>query len=632
MQDFVRNIQVVKNIPCPPLIHVRHPGLIESNPWIFQGRYGDIWNAVEPKGLAVPFLQQVRKELLDCWSVLDDETSGNGCEIFRLDSFFGPEHLGFTLEKWESDRIGRIHPAVQNDVVRWRPCRCCLKRTIRRFVQFFRFNFKGVVDSIACHSHLQRKSPAGIIVRRNRWSSGILPDIRILLFFEECLCIGLVGLGHLDHKRASRVDLAFSNELLLGLKDFHSTEHQDIEHPKCRWIVPLLAGDNKGKRLAFFSFLYRILVHAVKVMQKIFSVKMSCFDQAQRKNELVIHKVSESPPSSRPGIRKFKAFFVIRLGNFCRFDIDRRSDIHWGHFAEQSHNIVEPGCIIAGADPPRCIASSMDNAFESILLQVISHAGAAKANSSPEQGLDIGNRRIHERRDKKSSAGRAHLVFIDVDLRKPVMVEDFGHGFCLREVEHEPVAVVVVSGVMMVKPGHTAAFMFSAHIFPVPLCDHLVTVWIWGGDKQYDDITQDFLGIIRSLSGCEFISQFHRHLRGSHFCRMLAACDKHDGFSFLGEFFCLLGSCHTRISELFHDLPVGIQSVHILLRSDDGHDHRLFQGCGADFNDLDSIWFLVELLEIGLYLVIISHFAVCTHFVPQKFFRRSLWIYKTGKH
>ena len=61
---------------------------------------------------------------------------------------------------------------------------------------------------------------------------------------------------------------------------------------------------------------------------------------------------------------------------------------------------MEPGSVIAGADPPACKASSMDNAFKAVLLQVIGHVCSAEVDAAPEEGLDIGNRRVHKGRDK----------------------------------------------------------------------------------------------------------------------------------------------------------------------------------------------------------------------------------------
>ena len=119
-----------------------------------------------------------------------------------------------------------------------------------------------------------------------------MTDIWILLFLEQSLGIGLIGLGHLDDKRASRVELACCDKIFFGLMDFHSAKHKDVKHPQGCRVVALFAGDDEGKGLAFFSYFDRIFIHPVKVVQEIFFVKISCFYQAKRKGEFVVHQVS----------------------------------------------------------------------------------------------------------------------------------------------------------------------------------------------------------------------------------------------------------------------------------------------------------------------------------------------------
>ena len=108
-------------------------------------------------------------------------------------------------------------------------------------------------------------------------------------------------------------------------------------------------------------------------------------------------------------------------------------------------------------------------------------------------------------------AGVAHLMFIEPELRKPIVIDHVVDvfGFDLRE--HEPVAIVVVAYVVVIKVGHGAAFVLGADVLAIPLGDHGFAVRIQGGDEEDDGVVET-TKIFAIFGGGELIGPFHGHL------------------------------------------------------------------------------------------------------------------------
>ena len=105
-----------------------------------------------------------------------------------------------------------------------------------------------------------------------------------------------------------------------------------------------------------------------------------------------------------------------------------------------------------------------------------------------DQRMDILRNRIGVGGHKRSGSGGSHLMLIHQNLGEPLMVGHMVDRSGLREIEHEPVPVVVMAGIRVVQPGHGAAFETSIHIFLVPVRDHGLSVRIHRRDQDQDDI------------------------------------------------------------------------------------------------------------------------------------------------
>ncbi len=64
------------------------------------------------------------------------------------------------------------------------------------------------------------------------------------------------------------------------------------------------------------------------------------------------------------------------------------------------------------------------------------------------------------------------------DLRVPACVEEIVYQLRLHLRQHEPVAIVVVTDVWMVEPGHATSLEGRAHRASVPIHHHLLTVGV----------------------------------------------------------------------------------------------------------------------------------------------------------
>ena len=107
-----------------------------------------------------------------------------------------------------------------------------------------------------------------------------------------------------------------------------------------------------------------------------------------------------------------------------------------------------------------------------------------------------------------------HLMFVEPELRKPVVVHRLIHVLGFDLGEHVPIAIVIVAYVVVIEIRHFATFVLGAEIFAIPLGDHDLAVRIEGRDKKNDDIIQSAYGF-GVLRGDELVGPFHGHLAGT---------------------------------------------------------------------------------------------------------------------
>jgi len=316
---------------------------------------------------------------------------------------------------------------------------------------------------------------------------------------------------------------------------FYSAQLQNFNHPECGKIVRLVFSDDKGIGLISVLNFDTLFGHQIGVIKKILLVQPGCLDQAFRQNQFVVNYITQTPPATGPGIKEIHSFFKVFLRNFSRLNVNWRGHSDRGRLAQQADNIMQPGGIITGTNPPASVTPTVNHTFIAMLLQIIGHINAAEIDAPPEQGLDIGQRGIHKGGNKEASAIRAHLMFIYMNLRKPLMVEHAGDRSGFGQIQHEEIAVIIVAGIMMVKPGHIAPFVLCSEILTVPIDNHLLAIRIDRRTEKHNNIIEGFLYIEKALTGDKIISQLHSHLRGSYFGRMDVAGNKQNGLAFFRQ-------------------------------------------------------------------------------------------------
>ena len=121
-------------------------------------------------------------------------------------------------------------------------------------------------------------------------------------------------------------------------------------------------------------------------------------------------------------------------------------------------------------------------------------------------------------------------------LRKPLLPKEFGDRLSLNQIEHKPVAIIVVASIMMIKLWRRRAFALGAERFAIPVGDDIDTVRIGRRQQQQDRIIKNFLsvGVVRI---CEIIRQIHRHLRRDDLGRMDRTSDRNDRLAIFYQIF-----------------------------------------------------------------------------------------------
>ncbi len=69
-------------------------------------------------------------------------------------------------------------------------------------------------------------------------------------------------------------------------------------------------------------------------------------------------------------------------------------------------------------------------------------------------------------------------MYVVNDLRKPFVPQQTRDELCLFEIEHEPVAIVVVTGVVVIKLRRFSSFVRRAERLAIPVGDDVDAVGI----------------------------------------------------------------------------------------------------------------------------------------------------------
>ena len=161
---------------------------------------------------------------------------------------------------------------------------------------------------------------------------------------------------------------------------------------------------------------------------------------------------------------------------------------------------------------------------------------------------------------------------VEDDLRIPLLPQLTGHRAGFRLLHHEPVAIVVVAGVLMVKNRQLDGLERGADVPSIPLGHHLEAVRVHDRHQQKDYLLADATDL-RFLAGDHPVGEGRGELRSGHLRSVQPAVDPHDDPALLGED-AGLHSARSAGRQPPGDLPVAVQRQHVGLTGDDREKQR----------------------------------------------------------
>jgi hypothetical protein len=152
----------------------------------------------------------------------------------------------------------------------------------------------------------------------------------------------------------------------------------------------------------------------------------------------------------------------------------------------------------------------------------------------------------------------------------------------LFEIEHEPITVVVVPGIVVIKLRRFRALVGRAERFAIPVGNDVNAVRVGRRDEQEDRVLQN-LARLRVFGGGQFVSELHGHLRGDDLGRMNRTGDDDHGFPFAQQRIAFRLALHeARVGQPPLDVLVPGEIAYILWRADEGDNERAAQSRLSD--------------------------------------------------
>jgi len=160
---------------------------------------------------------------------------------------------------------------------------------------------------------------------------------------------------------------------------------------------------------------------------------------------------------------------------------------------------------------PPGILGLVEDARHPGLFQLVGHVAAEQTHLTPHQGIGVGAHGLAVGWHVEPGAIAPHVVVVDVGLRLPVPIHDFGGVLRLDEVEEIAIPVVVVPGVRVVEPRQVHSLVLAFKRFVVPVGDHDLAIRVEAGDQQEDHLVENSPGLL-VISGEEVVDKLGRHL------------------------------------------------------------------------------------------------------------------------
>ncbi len=404
--------------------------------------------------------------------------------------------------------------------------------------------------------------------------------------------------------------------------DLDAAEHERLDEPRRRDRIALRRRHDVRERFFRPAQFDRPQPHPVEIFEEPPAVSRAAQDERIRRRAVVVDDVAETPPASRPRIREVDHHLVAREARIAsaklpRLDVYGARDGDARRLAQNADLIVPPDDRVRGALPVGVEVRVRNDAREAALLARELHRGADEVHRAVEDRIDVRVGRRVVGRQEEPSAGAPHLVHVEHGLRHGALEEEIEADAGLREVQHEPIAVVVVAGVVVIEPRHRSALVLGAEPTLVPVDDHLLAVGV-----HRDDVEDRLLEGLREAfapAGRDVVGELERHLRGADLGRVEARRYHRDDFALGDERLGLGGGERARVGEAPRDLHVPVEPLEVLGRRENDRDHRPAERGGADPFHQHPRRGLVEELEVAPCLFVIGERAIGADFEAEIF-------------
>ena len=496
----------------------------------------------------------------------------------------------------------------------------------RNGIEQARPGHEGKGHGHAPHSHLQRQRPSGVVVRRLGRTAGIDLAVGINLAFHHIHQVSPEWLRTIHDERSGRVGDAVGHEIILGLMHVDARGLEKIQHPGRRARIALIGRHQPRKRRLAEPLLDGVAPHVKEVPLQFLMVARGVGQEAHDRREFVVHDVAQPPPPSRPRLGEVGRDLIRRESPGAAAQLalalkDGAGKVDARRLGQDADHVVPIDRRAESPRPPVVIDRTVDDSRPAAAREFLRHVSADDHERVIDQRGNVGVLGIVKRRDEKPRAPVAHLVNVVDDRRAPVFVDQLGRVARLAKIQHEPVAVVVVTGVLLIDPRHPGPFPRPADRRLIPIHDHVQAVGVGRGDEQEDHPLQDLRDPGRIARG-EVIEKIHRHLRRRNFRGVQAAVDQDHDFGFLGQFaLCRDVEDQARIGDHALVSPMKIDVFDRAGRGDLGVNHRQPFGRLADMAHVDPVRGPLDQVKILDNALPPGELVIGADAVTEEFFR-----------
>ena len=222
-----------------------------------------------------------------------------------------------------------------------------------------------------------------------------------------------------------------------------------------------------------------------------------------------------------------------RLRELRRVLVDRRRRRVRG-LGQDADLVVEGRGAAQAAVPPLVVLLAGHRADLALAVQALGHRVAEEVDPARDLSRDVRVHRVLERRQEDARRIGRGLVRVVDQLRIPRVPQHVAEIARLGQVEHEPVAVVVVPGVLLVELGIARVLELRPDVLHVPVGDVLAAVRVDVRDEQRDDVLEDRLRLGR-VGRQQVVGELRRGLRRPDLGRVDAEVDPGDRLALLGQ-------------------------------------------------------------------------------------------------